>query len=58
MLKRGVKKITLEPAELERFKELLDQAIRDIDPKVLPSDTIQKVRKKLEEYRASKGESS
>ena len=56
MLKRGVKKITIEPAELERFKELLDQAIRDIDPKVLPSDTIQKVRVTLEEYRASNEE--
>ncbi len=58
ILKRGVKMITIEPAELVRFKELLDQAIRDIDPKVLPGGTIQKVRKKLEEYRASKGESS
>lgn len=56
ILKRGVKMITIEPAELERFKELLDQAIRDIDPKVLPSDTIQKVRVTLEEYRASNEE--
>jgi TRAP-type C4-dicarboxylate transport system substrate-binding protein len=58
MLKRGVKKITIEPAELERFKELLDQAMAGVDPKILPKDTLKKVRKKLEDYRASKGESS
>ena len=57
MLKRGVKKITIEPNELNRFKELLDQAMADVDPKVLPRDTLRKVRKTLEEYRASKGES-
>ncbi len=56
ILKRGVKKITLEPGELERFKELLEQAISNIDPKVLPEDTIQKVRVTLEEYRASNEE--
>ena len=58
MLKRGVKKITIEPAELERFKELMDQAMGGIDPKILPKDTRQKVRKKLDEYRANKGGSS
>jgi hypothetical protein len=28
----------------------------DVDPKVLPKDTLQKVRKTLDDYRASKGE--
>jgi len=56
MLKRGVKKISIEPDELNRFKELLDQAVADIDPKILPKDTLQKVRKILYDYRASKGE--
>ena len=55
MLKRGVKRITIDPNELNRFKELLDQAMADIDPKVLPKDTLQKVTKTLDDYRASKG---
>jgi TRAP-type C4-dicarboxylate transport system substrate-binding protein len=58
MLKRGVKKITIEPDELERFEELFDQAMSGVDPKILPKDTLQKVKKKLDEYRKSKGESS
>ena len=56
MSKRGVKRITIEPNELNRFKELLDQATADIDPNVLPRDTLQKVMKTLDDYRASKGE--
>ena len=56
MVKRGVKRITIEPNELNRFKELLDQAMADIDPKVLPRDTLQKVTKTLDDYRARKGE--
>ncbi len=55
MLKRGVKRITIDPDELDRFKELLDQAMADIDPKVLPKGTLQKITKTLDEYRASKG---
>lgn len=55
MFKRGVKRITIDPNELNRFKELLDQAVADVDPKVLPKDTLQKVTKILDEYRASKG---
>ena len=55
MFKRGVKRITIDPNELNRFKELLDQAMADIDPKVLPRDTLQKVMKTLDDYRASKG---
>jgi hypothetical protein len=56
MLKRGVKRITIDPNELNRFKELLDQAMADVDPKVLPKDTLQKVTKTLDDYRASTGE--
>ena len=55
MFKRGVKRITIDPNELNRFKELLDQAMADVDPKVLPKDTLQRVSKVLDEYRSSKG---
>jgi hypothetical protein len=58
MLKRGVKKITIEPDELERFEELFDQAMTGVDPKILPRGTLQKVKKKLDEFKKSKGESS
>ena len=58
MLKRGIKKITIEPAEIERFKELMDQAMADVDPKILPKDTLRKVMEKPDEYRTSKGGSS
>lgn len=53
MLKRGVEKIHLQPGELERFKELLNQAINEVDPEVLPRDTLRKVKATLEEYRAN-----
>ena len=55
MFKRGVQKLTTEPDELNHFKELFDQALAELDPKFLPKNTLQKVRKTLEEYRASKG---
>ena len=35
------------------FKEILIQAITEVDPKSLPKGTLQKVRSTLEEYRAS-----
>jgi TRAP-type C4-dicarboxylate transport system substrate-binding protein len=53
ILSRGVKSIALAPGELEYFKELLDQAVLEVDPQSLPKDTLQKVRATLKEYRAS-----
>ena len=53
---RGVTKITVEPAEIERFKELLDRAIGDIDPESLPRDYLSEVMAILELYRASQEE--
>jgi len=55
MLKRGVQKLTLEPDELNYFKELFDQAMADVDAEFLPKQTLQKVRKALDEYRAPTG---
>ena len=56
MLKRGVQKLTIEPDELNHFKVLFDQAMADVDPKFLPKQTLRKIRKALETYRKSKGE--
>jgi TRAP-type C4-dicarboxylate transport system substrate-binding protein len=53
ILSRGVKNIPLAPGELGYFKEILDQAVLEVDPKSLPKDTLQKVRATLKEYRAS-----
>ena len=53
ILSRGVQSIPLAPGELEYFKEILDQAVLEVDPKSLPKDTLQKVRAALKEYRAS-----
>jgi TRAP-type C4-dicarboxylate transport system substrate-binding protein len=58
MLKRNVKKIQLQPAELERFKQLLNEAIRDLDPAVLPRDAFRKVQTTLEHYRATREDRS
>jgi TRAP-type C4-dicarboxylate transport system substrate-binding protein len=52
ILNRGVKSIPLAPGQLEYFKKLLDQALREVDPRSLPTDTLQKVRAILKEYRA------
>ena len=37
-------------------KELFNQAMADVEPKFLPKGTLQKVRKALQQYRTSKGE--
>jgi TRAP-type C4-dicarboxylate transport system substrate-binding protein len=52
ILSRGVKSVPLAPGELEYFKEILDLAVFEVDPKSLPADTLQKVRATLKEYRA------
>ncbi len=52
ILSRGVKSLSLAPGELENFKELLNQAVLEVDPQSLPRDTLQKVRATLKEYRA------
>ena len=49
--KRGVKKITPEPAAVQSFKDLLNQAMAEIDPKYLPREYLQKVRETVEAYR-------
>jgi TRAP-type C4-dicarboxylate transport system substrate-binding protein len=53
ILSRGVKSIPLAPGESEYFKEILDQAVLEVDPKSLPKDTLRKVRATLEQYRAN-----
>jgi TRAP-type C4-dicarboxylate transport system substrate-binding protein len=52
MLKRGVQLLTIEPGDVNHFKELFDQAMADVDPKFLPRQALQKVKKALEGYRA------
>ena len=52
ILKQGVKTQSLEPGELERFKQLLNEAIKEVDPQVLPRDTLMKVNEILEAYRS------
>jgi TRAP-type C4-dicarboxylate transport system substrate-binding protein len=52
ILNRGVKSIPLAPGELESFKKILNQAVLEVDPKSLPTDTLQKVRAILKEYRS------
>ena len=52
ILNRGVKSISPAPGELENFKELLNQALLEVDPESLPRDTLQKVRDILKKYRA------
>lgn len=54
MFSRGVKKLKLGPDELKHFEELFTQAVADLDPKFLPQDALQKVRKALDQYRANK----
>ncbi|UCG12585.1 MAG: TRAP transporter substrate-binding protein DctP, partial [Deltaproteobacteria bacterium] len=50
MFKRGVQKITVEPVQVEQFKQLLDQAVNDINPKHLSRDYLRKVREALGEF--------
>jgi len=53
ILSRGVQSIPLEAKESAYFKEILDQAVLEVDPKSLPKETLQKVRATLKEYRAN-----
>lgn len=54
--KRGIEKITPEPAEIQSFKELLNQSMADMDPNYLPRDYLRKVKATLEEYRTRQEE--
>ena len=56
IFKRGVKRITVPPDEIQRFKELLVQAMNDLDPKYLSRDYMRMVREDLEAFRARQGE--
>jgi TRAP-type C4-dicarboxylate transport system substrate-binding protein len=58
MLKRGLQRITVEPAEVERFKSLFDEAMEGIDAKDLSRDYLRKIKSTLEEYRALHGDKS
>lgn len=53
ILKRGVKKVTPSPEQTQAFKNLSDAAMKDIDPKLLPLQTTNEVRRLLEEYRSN-----
>ncbi len=53
---RGVTQITVEPAEIERFKQLLDQAMEDIAPESLSRDYLGQITAMLEAYRAGQEE--
>ena len=54
--RRGVIKTTVEPAEFQRFKKLLDQAMADIKPEFLPRDYLTNVMQMLEAYRTGQEE--
>jgi TRAP-type C4-dicarboxylate transport system substrate-binding protein len=53
ILKRGVKKVSPSPEQTQAFKNLSDAAMKDIDPKLLPPQTTNEVRRLLEEYRSN-----
>jgi TRAP-type C4-dicarboxylate transport system substrate-binding protein len=55
ILQRGVKKITPEASEVERFKGLVEEALGDMDPKYLSRETLQKVRDELTKCRSRRG---
>jgi TRAP-type C4-dicarboxylate transport system substrate-binding protein len=52
ILRRGVKRLTPAPREVDHFKGLLDQALSELDPRYLPRDVLQRVRDELAGYRA------
>lgn len=53
ILKRGVKKVVPDESQVEKFKQISEAAMNDLDPKYLPRDTWSKVKGWLAEYRAS-----
>ncbi len=53
IFKRGVKKITPSMAQVQAFKDLSDAAMKDLDPKLLPPEATQTVRRLLIEHRSS-----
>jgi TRAP-type C4-dicarboxylate transport system substrate-binding protein len=52
ILKKGVKKITPDGAQVEGFKKLSDSAMNDLGPKFLPPDVLAKIKTWLAEYRS------
>ncbi|MBW1982846.1 MAG: TRAP transporter substrate-binding protein DctP [Deltaproteobacteria bacterium] len=52
ILRHGVKKISPEPAEIARFKDLLNQAVRDLGSKYMPQATFERVREELQAFRS------
>ncbi|MCE5245106.1 MAG: TRAP transporter substrate-binding protein DctP [Desulfobacteraceae bacterium] len=52
ILKRGVKEIRPDDAQMATFKDLSEQAMADLIPKFLPAETMKKVKGWIEEFRA------
>jgi TRAP-type transport system periplasmic protein len=52
IFKRGVKKITPDPAQVKDFKDLSDKAMLELGPKQFPVETYKKIQAELAEYRA------
>jgi TRAP-type C4-dicarboxylate transport system substrate-binding protein len=48
---RGMELVTPKPAEVQRFKRLVDQAMSELDPELLPRDVLRKLEAELEAYR-------
>jgi len=52
IFKRGVKKVTIDPSQLQGFKEISDQAMAGMSAKAFPMATYQKIQAELAQFRA------
>lgn len=52
ILKRGVKRVTPDAAQVEGFKKLSESAMSTLDPKFLPQETLRRIKVWLADYRA------
>jgi TRAP-type C4-dicarboxylate transport system substrate-binding protein len=52
ILKRGVKKVTPDEAQVQGFKKMSAEGVKHLDPKFFPRETLDKVNAWLAEYRA------
>lgn len=53
ILKRGVKRVVPDASQVERFKQVSESAMNDLEPKYLPQNTWNHVKGWLSEYRAN-----
>ena len=53
IFKRGVKRVTPSPEQVQAFKDLSDAAMKDLDPKLLPAEATASLRGLLAEHRSS-----